>query len=136
MGTIFVAYGIRDRRIDVLEFAVDQASTCGHELLVYHLQEARSESVAEVREEIETIVRQSDPYLVYDIRIDRYDDRSRKAGRSKQEQLCSAIFESDRDVDYVVMGKVERGPIEGFTHSSMTEAVLKENSVPVLLVPV
>jgi nucleotide-binding universal stress UspA family protein len=119
-----------------LEFAVDQATTCGHELVVYHIQEAQSESVAEVRKEIETIVQQQDPYLVYDIEIDRWDSRSKERGQSKQNQLRKAIFETNRDYEYVVMGEIERGPIEGITHSSMTKAILKEHEIPILLVPV
>lgn len=136
MGTIFIAYGERDGRTEVLEFAVDQASTCGHDLLVYHVQEAQSESVAEVRTEIETTVEERAPFLVYDIEIDRSDGRAGSPVRSKQDLLVEAIFERDRDVDYVVMGEVRRGPIEEFTHSSMTEAVLKEHDIPVTLVPI
>lgn len=136
MAAIFVAYGERERRTAVLEFAVDQATSCGHELVVYHIQEAKSESVPEIREEIETVVQQVDPYLVYDIEIVRFDDQSRKSGESKQEQLLSAIFETDRDFAYIIMGEIERGPIAGLTHSSMTKAVLNEHSIPVLLVPI
>lgn len=135
MGTIFVAYGERDRRTDVLKFAVDQAMSCGHEVVVYHIQEIESESTAEVREEIESIVQKKDPFLVYDIEIDRLEASSREAGNSKQELLLSAIFETDRDFAYVVMGEVKRGRIEGITHSSMTQPVLDEHSIPVMLVP-
>lgn len=136
MAAIFVAYGERERRTEILEFAVDQATSCGHELVVYHIQEAKSESVPEIREEIETVVQHVDPYLVYDIEIVRFDDQSRKTGRSKQEVLLRAIFETDREFAYVVMGEIERGPIAEITHSSMTKAVLNEHSIPVLLVPI
>jgi nucleotide-binding universal stress UspA family protein len=136
MGSIFVAYGERERRTAVLEFAVDQAATCGHELVVYHIQEAASESVAAVREEIESVVQEVEPFLVYDIEIRRWDERSRPRDGSKQTQLLEAIFESDREFDYVIMGEVERGPIEELIHSSMTEAVLKKHEIPVLLVPI
>jgi hypothetical protein len=135
MSAIFVAYGERDRRTDVLEFAVDQAMSCGRELVVYHVQEARSESVDEVRSEIESVVQAKDPFLVYDIEIDRLESSSKEAGVSKQELLRDAIFESDREFEYVVMGDVERGPLEDIAHSSMTNPVLDERSIPVLLVP-
>lgn len=136
MGVMFVAYGERERRTEVLAFAVEQASSCDHELVVYHIQEARSESVPEIREEIESVVQQTDPFLVYDIEIDRVDDRSPVTGASKQELLRQAIFDADRTYTCVVMGAVERGPIADITHSSMTKAVLKEHAVPVVLVPV
>lgn len=136
MGTIFVAYGERDGRTEILEFAVDQATAGDHELYVYHVQEAPSESAAEVRTEIETAVQERDPFLVYDIEIERADGRSGTSSRSKQELLLEAIFENDRDFDYVVMGEVPRGPLEGITHSSMTEAVLKTHDIPVTLVPI
>lgn len=136
MAAIFVAYGERDRRTDILEFAVEQAASCGHDLVVYHIQEARSESVGEIREEIETVVQQVDPYLVYDIEIVRLDGEFGKTGESKQEHLLRAIFETDREYAYVVMGKIDRGPIAEITHSSMTKAVLNEHSIPVLLVPI
>jgi nucleotide-binding universal stress UspA family protein len=135
MSAIFVAYGERDRRTDVLEFAVDQAMSCGRELVVYHVQEVESESVGEIRAEIESVVQKKDPFLVYDIEIDRLEASSTEAGISKQELLLRAIFESDRDLDYVVMGEIKRGPIEDITHSSMTKPVLDEHSIPVMLVP-
>lgn len=135
MGAIFVAYGERDGRADVLEFAVDQATSCGHDLVVYHVQEAESESPHEVREEIESVVQQRDPFVVYDIEIESLEDHSGEAGPSKQELLLGAVFETDRDFEYVVMGDIERGPIEDIAHSSMTRAILDEGSIPVLLVP-
>lgn len=136
MGTIFVAYGDRDRRREILEFAVEQAASCGHDLVVYHVHEAPSESTTMVRDEIERVVQDTDPYLVYDIEIERWNDRSGERAVSKQERLLDAIFESGRDYEYVVMGEIERGTLEGFTHSSMTEAVLKERAIPVVLVPI
>ncbi len=136
MGTIFVAYGERDGRTEILEFALDQATRCDHEVFVYHIQEAESESVDEVRTEIETTVQERDAFLVYDIEIERVDGRAGSSARSKQELLLEAIFESDRDFDYVVMGEIRRGPLEGITHSSMTEAVLKTHDIPVTLVPI
>jgi nucleotide-binding universal stress UspA family protein len=129
MGGIFVAYGGRDHRTDVLEFAVEQAMSGGRDLVVYHVREDKSESVPEVREEIEFVVRKKDPSLVYDIEIDRQKDRS------KRELLLEAVFETDRDFDYVVMGEIKRGPLEEITHSSLTKAVLNEHSIPVTLVP-
>lgn len=135
MGAIFVAYGERDRRTDVLEFAVDRAASCGCDLVVYHIQEARSESASEVREEIESVVQGADSFLVYDIEIDRVENRSSETVRSKQELLHRAIFETDRDYEYAVMGQIERGPIEDITHPSMTKAVLDKRSIPVMLVP-
>lgn len=135
MVAIFVAYGERDGRTKVLEFAVDQAISGGHTLVVYHVQEAKSESVPEIRAEVEAVVQQKAPSLIYDIEIDRPEDHSKRAGSSRQELLLSAIFETDRDFAYVVMGEIQRGPIEDITHSSMTTAVLNEHSIPVLLVP-
>jgi len=129
MGAIFVAYGERDHRTDVLEFAVEQAMSGGRDLVVYHVREDKSESVLEIREEIEFAVRKKDPSLVYDIEIDRLKDRS------KRELLLEAVFETDRDFDYVVMGEIKRGPLEGITHSSLTKAILNEHSIPVMLVP-
>lgn len=133
MSTIFVAYGNRDRRYEVLEFAARQATAGDYGLLVYHILERPNESMEQVTEEIESVVDRVDPYLVYDIeieRVGRHDDRRR------QDRLIRAITDTDRDVEYVVMGEVERGPLEQFTHSSMTEAVLRERSHPVALVPI
>lgn len=120
----------------MLEFVAEQASASGFDLLVYHIQETPSESAMEVREAIESIVQGVDPYLVYDIVIERWDDRSGESDSSKQERLLEAIFGSDRDVEYVVMGEIERGPIEEFTHSSVPKAVLNERTIPVTLVPI
>lgn len=136
MAAIFVAYGERDRRTDILEFAVEQAMSCGHDLVVYHIQEAKSESVRKIREEIETVVQQVEPYIIYDTEIVRLDGKFGKTGKSKQEHLLRAIFGTDREFVYVVMGEIERGPIAEITHSSMTKAVLSEHSIPVLLVPI
>ncbi len=135
MGTIFVAYGNRDRRADVLKFAVEQASAGGFELVVFHVQETPSESAMGVRAEIESVIEEIDPYLVYDIEIERPNNRSEPA-MAKEERLLKAIFDTDRDFEYVVMGTIERGPIEKFTHSSMTKAVLNKRSIPVTLVPI
>lgn len=129
MGNILVAYG-GDRRKGVLEVAVERAAAGGHELYVLHVQGEPGDSSTGIRDEIEAIVQQTDPYIVYDIDIDRADE----GGGSTQDRLIGAI--DARAYEYVVMGAVNRGSIEDFTHSSMTEAVLEERVIPVLLVPV
>lgn len=136
MGTIFVAYGGGDHRNRVLEFAVEQAGTSGYELVVYHLHESKTESPQTIREEIEAVVQRTKPHLVYEIEIDTRETVADRTNVSRQKRLIDAILSDDRTFEYVVMGDVERGSIEEFTHSSMTEAVLATHAVPVLLVPI
>lgn len=136
MGTIFVAYGDREGRFDVLEFAVDQSASSDHDLLIYHILESQETSAKTVRTEIEQAMEQMNPYIVYDIRIDKLTDRSTGSGETKSERIIDAISQPRRYIEYVVMGEIERGPIEGITHSSLTRAVLKECDVPVMLVPI
>lgn len=133
MGTIFVAYGDPEYRQTVLEFAAEQAAGCDHELLVYHVQESDANSAEEVREEIETVVREAAPEVALKAHINTPEDISRV---SKRKRLTDAIIESDRDYEYVVMANIQRDSIETITHDSMTEAVLETHEVPVMLVPV
>lgn len=133
MGTIFVAYGEPEHRTSVLKFAAEQAAACDHELLVYHIQDPTADSAERVREEIESVVQGTAPGITFTVHINTPDDLSRV---SKRKRLTDAIIESDREYEYVVMANIERDSPEGFTHSSMTEAVLKTHAAPVMLVPV
>lgn len=45
------------------------------------------------------------------------------------------VESADRDYEYVVMGNIERGPIEEFFLSDMSEAILDTHTLPVMLVP-
>ncbi|AKH97555.1 universal stress protein [Halanaeroarchaeum sulfurireducens] len=136
MGTIFVAYGGPGNKNAVLEFAVEQAAASEHDLLVYHVLEDEQESSQEIREEVERVVESVDPSVTYEVQFNTRSEVSDRTNISKQKRLTSAIQESDRDYEYVVMGCVERPTIEGIVHASMTEAVLEMHSTPVMLVPV
>lgn len=136
MGTIFVAYGEPGHRKIVLEFAIDQAAACGHDLLVYHVQESPAESAQQLREEIATVVQRIAPQLTFEVQIDSPGEFSDLTNVSTGKRLTDAILETDRDYEYVVMGDVERGSLEEFAHASATEAVLETHAVPVMLVPV
>jgi nucleotide-binding universal stress UspA family protein len=136
MGTIFVAYGEAEHRTAVLEFAVEQAAASDHDLLVCHIQESSKESARAIREEIDLVVQRIAPDLPVEVRINTRDEMSDQTNISAQKRLVDAILEPDRDYEYVVMGDIERGSIEGLAHASLTEAVLKTHAIPVLLVPV
>lgn len=136
MGTIFVAYGESGHRNKLLEFAVEQAAASEHDLLVYHVQETEEESPDRIREEIETVIRSTAPEVTVEVELDFRDEFSDLTNVSKRKRLTNAILESDRDYEYVVMGGIERDPVEGLVHASMTEAVLELHAVPVMLVPV
>ena len=136
MGIIFVAYGDREGRFDVLEFAVDQSASSDHDLLIYHILESPETSAKTVRTEIEQAMERMNPYIVYDIRIDELADRSTGSGETKSERIVDAISQPTQSFEYVVMGEIQRGPIESLTHSSLTRAVLKEGHVLVMPVPI
>lgn len=136
MGTIFVAYGGTGHRNTVLEFAVEQAAASEYDLLVYHIYENEEESVQQVREEIETIIERIALEVSFEIEINTRNENSDLTNVSKQKRLTDAILESDRDYEYIVMGDIKRDSLEGFTHASMTKAVLKMHAIPVMLVPV
>ncbi|MFB6218566.1 MAG: universal stress protein [Halobacteriaceae archaeon] len=134
MGTIFVAYGAPANRQAVLEFAVEQAAAAGHDLLVYHVQESASESVHELRSEVEAVVERTAPGVVYDIEVDTRDRVSDRSEDSTARRVADAV--TDGEYEYAVMGDIRRGSIEDMTHASVTETVLDERAVPVVLVPV
>lgn len=136
MGTIFVAYGGGEHRNVVLETATELAASGGHDLLVYHVTEARTTSEPRVRDEIRSVVQHVTPYVAYEIEIDGPATAAADEFPSKETKLVDAIHRSDRDPEYVVMGDVDRGPVEQFTHPSLTRAVLTETTYPVMLVPV
>lgn len=136
MGTIFVAYGEPGHRNEVLEFAVKQAAASDYDLFVYHIQEPDDESAQQIREEIERVIENTVPEVTYEIKINRRGEASDQTNVSIQKRLVDAILESDTDYEYVVMGNIERSAVEGFTHASMTQAVLETHTIPVLLVPV
>lgn len=136
MGTIFVAYGEPKHRTTVLEFAVEQAAASDHDLLVYHAQESADESARATREEIDEVVQRIAPDLAVEVRIDTRDEVSDQTNISVQKLLMDAVLASDRDYEYVVMGDIERGSIEGLSHASLTKALLETHAIPVLLVPV
>lgn len=136
MGTIFVAYGEPEDRNAVLEFAAEQAAPCGHDLHVYHTQESADESPREIREEIDAAMERTAPAVTYEVEIETEEEYSDQTNVSEQKRLTDALLRDDRDYEYAVMGDVERGSIEEFTHGSMTKAVLKTHAIPVLLVPI
>lgn len=136
MGTIFVAYGGGEHRNRVLETAVEQAAAGNHDVLVYHVMTEQTPDERRVRDEIRNVVQQRDPYVAYDIEIDGGAVDGTGTDDPKETKLLEAIDRSALDFEYVVMGDVNRGPVEQFTHSSMTRAVLNEATCPVMLVPV
>lgn len=136
MGTVFVAYGEPDNRETVLAFALERAAAAGDDLLVHHVLETSDDSADQVRAEVAAVVDRVAPEVPYDVRIDDRGVYSDESNVSKQKRLTDAILEDGREYEYVVMGNVERGAIEGLTLASMTEAVLGTHAVPVLLVPV
>lgn len=136
MGTIFVAYGESEHRTAVLEFAVEQAAASDHDLLVCHISESSEASARAIREEIDLVVQRIAPDLPVEVRISTRDERSDQTNISVQKRLLDAVLDPDRDYEYVVMGDIERGSIEGLAHDSLTETVLKTHAIPVLLVPV
>lgn len=136
MACIFVAYGITDSRISVLEFALERAAAAGDDLLVHHLKESREEPADAIRTEVDEVVQRVAPGVQYEVRIDDHGVYSEDTNVSNQKRLIDAILEDDREYAYVVMGNIERGTIEELTLSSMTEAVLETHDIPVMLVPV
>lgn len=135
MGTIFVAYGGGEHRNRVLERATELAASGDHDLLVYHLATDPRASGPSVREEISSVIREVTPHVAYEIEIDDLPSDSTDESQSKPARLLEALDGTEGDVEYVVMGDVERGPVEQFTHHSMTGAVLNEGICPVMLVP-
>lgn len=135
MGTIFVAYGGGEHRNRVLETAVEQASSDDHDVLVYHVMTEQTPAERRVRDEIRSVVQQQVSYVAYDIEIDGGAVDGTGTDVSKETKLVEAIDRPDQAFEYVVMGDVNRGPVEQFTHSSMTRAVLNEATCPVMLVP-
>lgn len=136
MGTIFVAYGGGSHRHVVLETAVELASAGDHDLLVYHLKEADTDPEMRIRDEIRTAVEQVGAYVAYEIEIDGSEDSPDAGEPSREARLLEAIDRPDREFEFAVMGDVDRGPVEQFTHSSLTRAVLNDGTCPVMLVPV
>lgn len=136
MACIFVAYGVTESRVPVLEFAVERAMAAGDELLVHHIQESPEDSPDEIREEVAAVIERLAPDVQYEVRIDDHGVYSEDTNVSKQKRLIDAIMEDEREYAYVVMGNIERGTIEELTLSSMTEAVLETHAIPVMLVPV
>lgn len=136
MGTIFVAYGGGSHRHAVLETAVELASSGDHDVLVYHLKEEDTDPETTVRDEIRNAVEQVAPYVAYEIEIDGTEDAPDAGEPSRETRLLEAIDRPDREFEFVVLGDVDRGPVEQFTHPSLTRAVLNDATCPVTLVPV
>lgn len=136
MGTVFVAYGEPGGREAVLRFAAEQAGAAGHELLVYHVQEPESDPADALRAAVEATVAEVAPGLEVTVRVDSRNPVTDETNVSPAKRLVDAVLASVDDVEYVVMGDVERGSIDGLVHASLTEAVLDTHAVPVLLVPV
>ncbi|QLG27160.1 universal stress protein [Halorarum halophilum] len=136
MGTIFVAFGGSEHRSNVLEFAVEQAAVSDHDLFVYHVQESEEESVQQIRDEIETVIRRTAPDLTFEVEIDTRGGFSDRTNVSEEKLLTDAILDSDRDYEFVVMGDREHDFLDDLMHSSMTETVLETHAIPVMLVPV
>ncbi|WP_122091177.1 universal stress protein [Halalkalicoccus subterraneus] len=139
MGTILVAYGKDPHRNTVLEFAVERAAAANDDLFVYHINEPEDNSPDQVRGEIEQVLQQTAPTVEFEIAIEELgtvQEKFEHSKVSKQKQLVDIIESSDRDYEYLVMGNIERGPIEEFFLSSMSEAVLDTYAIPVMLVPI
>jgi nucleotide-binding universal stress UspA family protein len=135
MGTIFVAYGgSPEERTAVLEFAAERAAASGDGLFVYHVQEGE-EPDRDLRAEVRDVVERVGPDVPLEVDLN-VREGAESANVSKQKRLTDAILEGGREFEYVVMGEVEHGAIEGLVLPSMTEAVLDTHAVPVLLVPV
>lgn len=134
MGAIFVAYGgSPEERSAVLEFAAERAAASGDGLFVYHVQEG-DESDPDLRAEVREMVERVAPDVPLEVDLN-VRENSESANVSKQKRLVDAIVESGREFEYVVMGEIEHGRIEGFSLPSMTQAVLDTHEIPVLLVP-
>lgn len=139
MGTILVAYGKNPHRKTVLEFAIKRAAAANDELSVYHINEPEDDSSHQVRTEIEQTIQQAEPDVEFEVVIEDLEtvqDKFEQSNVSKQKQLADTIESSDRDYEYIIMGDIERGPIEEFFLSSMSEAVLDTHALPVMLVPI
>lgn len=139
MGTILVAYGKDPYRNTVLEFAIERAASANDDLFVYHINEPEDDSPEQIRAEIEQAIQQTAPDVSVEIAIEELSTLQEKFEHSKvskQKQLIDIIESPERDYEYIVMGNIERGPIEGFFLSSMSEAVLDTHAIPVMLVPI
>lgn len=139
MGTLFVAYGKESSRKPVLEFAAQRAAATGDDLFVYHIREQEDPPDDRLRTEVGEAMRRTAPDVDFEVSIDDLDTQEGEYERSrvsKRKQLLDTIMAEDCDYEYVVMGNVEQGPIEEFVLSSMSEAVLDTQRIPVLLVPV
>jgi nucleotide-binding universal stress UspA family protein len=139
MGTILVAYGKDPHRKTVLKFAVERAAAANDDLFVYHINEPEDTSPDQIQAEIEQTIQQTNSAVEFEIAIEdlgTVQEKFEQSTISKQKQLADMIDSPDRDYEYIVMGNIERGPIEGFFLSSMSEAVLNTHALPVMLVPI
>lgn len=136
MGTLFVAYGNSEHRNTVLEFAVEQAVACEHDLFVYHVQEPQEESAQQISDEIEAVIQQTAPDVAFEIEIKTRGAFSDQTNISEEKLLIDAILGSIGDYEYVVMGDSKHDFLDDLTHTSMTEAVLQNHTIPVMLVPI
>lgn len=139
MGTLFVAYGKEQSRKPVLEFAAQRAAAAGDELFVYHIRELEDPPDERIRTEVEEVIQRTAPEVDFEVSISGLENQEGEYERSKvskRKQLLDMIMATDRDYEYVVMGNVEQGPVEEFILSSMSEAVLDTQRIPVMLVPV
>lgn len=136
MGTIFVAYGEPDDRDAVLRVAAEQAAAAGHDLLVFHVLEGDDEDADAVEAAARTTALDIAPTVDVEVRVEARERVSDATNVSPQKRLVDAILETPGAWEYVVMGDVERGTVDGLVHASMTEAVIRAHAVPVLLVPV
>lgn len=139
MGTILVAYGKNPHRKTVLEFAIERAAATNDALFIYHINEREDKSPNEIRTEIEQTIQQAESGVEFEVAINNLNAVEKNIEQSndpKQKQLADMIESSDREYEYIVMGNIERGPIEGFFLSSMSEAVLNTHALPTMLVPI
>lgn len=135
MATIFVAYGDEAGRDEVLAFAAERAAASDDDLHVYHVAETVDEPATPVREAIEAVVERVAPSVEYTVEIEQREAESDATNVSNQKRLVDAIAAAGDDVAYVVMGNLAHSAVESFVVPSMTEAVLKGRTVPVVLVP-
>ena len=136
MGTLFVAYGEPADRDAVLRVAAEQAAAAGHDLLVYHVQEADDDAPEAVEAAARATVDEVAPGVEVTVRVEARGEVSDATNVSPQKRLVDAIGEDPGAYEYVVMGDVDRGAVDELVHASMTEAVLRARALPVLLVPV
>lgn len=136
MGTLFVSYGGPEHREEVLAFAAKQAAAAEYDLFVYHVQERTDESVEAVRTEIGEVLADTAPSVDAEIGIETRETPSDETNIATRKLVTDALFESDREFEYAVVGDIERGSIGEAMHASLTQAILNYHAIPVMLVPI